>query len=253
MDFLLDLPTHLPNETPNTSAHNDLQPSIGSESVPDTKETQDLSPPAPIPMPTTTTTTTTITTTKAIAIPGTNITLQTEEDIAKWIEERKKNWPTRANVERKQQLKEEKLKTHQQQSNQQNTRQKRPIDESEATFPENKQSKSICRFFQQYGKCKYGNKCKNIHEASNPRDDPNPIATKFNNSLTHYKRKLNGVTILVPKLYSNRTENTATSKSSLFKHLITQDQIKNENSLVIDFIKYLDDKGLIDHNVMKKE
>jgi len=57
----------------------------------------------------------------------------------------------------------------------------------------------------------------------------------------------------VPKLYSNRTENTATSKSSLFKHLITQDQIKNENSLVIDFIKYLDDKGLIDHNVMKKE
>ncbi|KAI5950075.1 hypothetical protein KGF57_004420 [Candida theae] len=244
MDFLLDLPTHLPNETPDTStaqAIAEQPPAIPSDNA--TSSTKDTLPHSP-----------TTTSKKVVSIPGTNITLQTEEDIAKWIEARKKNWPTRANVERKQQLKEEKRKSYQQPQ-----RQKRSLEEDEEGEgdangggpSENKRSKTICRFFQQYGKCKYGNRCKNIHEAPNPRDDPNPIATKFNNTLTHSKRQLNGVTILVPKLYSNRTQNTATSQSSLFKHLITQDQMKNENSLVIDFIRYLDDKGKINHDVMK--
>lgn len=246
MDFLFDLPTHLPNETPDKSTveTTELQPPTTSDNVQDPEDTQIHDSPS-----TDATTTDATTTNKIVAIPGTNITLQTEEDIAKWIEGRKKNWPTRANVERKQQLKEEKRKL--QQSNQQNTRQKRSMEDE--TTLDNKRGKTVCRFFQQYGKCKYGNKCKNIHEIPNLRDDPNPIATKFNNSLTHYKRQLNGVTFLVPKLYSNRTENTAMSKSSLFKHLITQDQIKNENSLVIDFIRYLDDKGMIDRDVMKKK
>ena len=242
MDFLFDLPTHLPNETPDmltSEAPSELHPTPTTENTHDIEETQ--VPPPPTDAATTSTK-------KVVAIPGTNITLQTEEDIAKWIEERKKNWPTKANVERKQQLKEEKRKTNETQ------RLKRQLEENgdAATPQDNKRSKTICRFFEQYGKCKYGNRCKNIHEVVNPRDDPNPIATKFNNSLTHYKRQLNGITILVPKLYSNRTENTATSKSSLFKHLISQDQMKNENSLVIDFIRYLDDKGLINHEIMKK-
>ncbi|KAI5966072.1 hypothetical protein CANMA_003318 [Candida margitis] len=240
MDFLFDLPTHLPNETPESSTtevNPELQPAITNKGVQDVQETPINDSPG----------SSSNATKKAVAIPGTNITLQTEEDIAKWIEERKKNWPTKANVERKQQLKEAKRKLHQQ-----NTRSKRPLD-GNGTQENNKRSKTICRFFQQYGKCKYGNNCKNIHEIPNAHDDPNPIATKFQNSLTHYKRKLNGVTILVPKLYSNRTENTTTSKSSLFKHLISQDQIKNENSLVIDFIRYLDDKGMINHDVMKEK
>ncbi|KAI5959601.1 uncharacterized protein KGF55_005245 [Candida pseudojiufengensis] len=245
-NFLEDLPTYLPNQESNeqdkvnNQSQNQSSHSIPFESkVKDNDEFQTKQKPeeklAKFYKP--------------VKIPGTNITLQTEEDIAKWIEERKKNWPSKSNIEKKEQIKAEKRKKYQD-----NTtsigQTKRKLEESNQneSSNSNKRSRNICRHFQQFKKCKFGTKCKNLHEIPN---DPNPIASNFKNDLTHTKRKLNGITILVPKLYSNRTENTPTSKSSLFKHLITQDQAQNENQLVLDFIKYLDEKGLINHDVMK--
>lgn len=87
----MDLPTHLPNSAPPAKKHK--------------------GPP--------------------VFIEGTSITLQTEEDIAKWIEERRKNWPTRKNVEAK----------------------------AKDTAPQ------PCAFFQKTGKCKFGNRCKNAHSS----------------------------------------------------------------------------------------
>ncbi|EDK43942.1 hypothetical protein LELG_02121 [Lodderomyces elongisporus NRRL YB-4239] len=259
----------------------------------------------------------------AVKIPGTNITLQTEEDIAKWIEERKRNWPSAANLARKRLAAETKLKRNPlqlnanpktlQTDNRNHQRPQRKRSASTAAAEEhegegeeegggggggggeeeeedkdgkeemgeykeelgklkeqhpNKKNKSICRFYLQYGKCKFGNRCKNIHEAatdlnsnsnskSNPyqnaNPNPNPVASNHNNSATHTKRTINGVTVLIPKLYANRTENTRTSKSSLFKHLVSHNQMQHENTIVIDFIKYLDEKGLIDHDIMKSK
>ena len=241
----------------------------------------------------------------AVKIPGTNITLQTEEDIAKWIEERKKNWPSAANLARKRLAAETKQKRNPlqlnanpktlQADNRNHQRPQRKRSASTAAAEEhegeeedkdgkeekgenkeelgklkeqhlNKKNKSICRFYLQYGKCKFGNRCKNIHETAtglnsnsnskfntNVNPNPNPVASNHNNSATHTKRTINGVTVLIPKLYANRTENTRTSKSSLFKHIVSHNQMQHENTLVIDFIKYLDEKGLIDHDIMKSK
>ncbi|KAI5953275.1 hypothetical protein KGF54_002646 [Candida jiufengensis] len=245
--FLDDLPTYLPNEEPSEKdkkvdipkppQFNEFKAEEPQSSNSINSQHQINNKPTKINKP--------------VRISGTNITLQTEEDIAKWIEERKKNWPTKSNMEKKQQLKEEKRRKFQENQTRSinNNQSKRKLEDSnEPEGNSNKKGKNLCRHFQQFKKCKFGNKCKNIHEISN---DPNPIAQNFKNDLTHTKRKLNGITILIPKLYSNRTENTPTSNSSLFKHLITQDRSINENQVVIDFIKYLDDKGMINHDVMK--
>ena len=112
--FIFDLPTHLPNETPK-------EPELASESqnrVPvntetgkqnqidhhgeDEEDNNDHEETLPKPNGT-------------IYIQGTNISLQTEEDIAKWIEERKRNWPTNKNIELKRQHKTKQEEEQQQQ------------------------------------------------------------------------------------------------------------------------------------------
>ncbi|CAK9437908.1 uncharacterized protein LODBEIA_P22860 [Lodderomyces beijingensis] len=205
---------------------------------------------------------------KAVRIPGTNITLETDEDIARWIAERKKNWPSSANIQRKKEVLEARKmkmpKSEKPAERERGTQQtKRPADDGDGdgdgagadangeTQPQSKRSKNICRFYMQYGKCKFGDKCKNVHEK--PADDPNPIAgAQQKYSTTHSRRFINGVNVLIPKLYSNRTENTPSAKSSLFKHMISHDQMVHENTIVIDFVRYLEEKGLIDHEVMMK-
>ncbi|KAI3403978.2 hypothetical protein KGF56_003245 [Candida oxycetoniae] len=227
LSFLQDLPTYLPNEEPEPtesllskpeSSHGVCQKEEENRSVDDNQ--------------------------KVIRIPGTNITLQTEEDIRKWIEERKRNWPSEANIRRKKEARQQGQEQTKIEQNNSNIRKRLP-EESELS---SKRGKSLCRNYQQYKKCKFGDKCRNVHEIV---VDPNPIANGNANNTTHYRRIINGINTLIPKLYSNRTQNTPTSNSSLFKHLITSDQMSNENMVIIDFIKYLDEKGLIDHEVMK--
>ena len=91
---LFDLPTHLPNEAHNQpETKSEITPSnqvvVEKVDVDDDEEEEEEELQAKSNGP--------------ICIPGTSITLQTEEDIAKWIEERKKNWPTNKNIERKKQ------------------------------------------------------------------------------------------------------------------------------------------------------
>lgn len=247
--FIFDLPTHLPNETPK-------EPELASESqnrVPvnietgkqnqidhrDEDEEDNNDHEETLPK-----------TNGTIYIQGTNISLQTEEDIAKWIEERKRNWPTNKNIELKRQQKQKQEEEQQQQQkdikNAKSDNKKR-MNEDESSNGPTKKQKSICRFYQLNKKCKFGNKCKNLHEE--PTNE-NPVTLSYN-ELTHYRKSVNGIPILVPKLYSNRTENTLVKKLSLFKHLVTRDHMTNENEKVIEFIRYLNDQGLIDHDVMK--
>lgn len=248
--FMFDLPLHLPNQvTPPTSTQpQETNPSQDdtSSKQPQQEEEQEINEEESVGI--------SAKSNEPICIPGTKITLQTEEDIAKWIEERKKNWPSKKNITRKQEQQEEQAQNQKEQAEKQKTEpegnsRKRPVPSQGQEGTGDKKSKNICRFFQRYGKCKFGNRCKNVHEIVN---EVNPIATSHEHDLTHYKRNINGIPVLIPKLYANRTKNTAVSSSSLFKHLVAQDQLLNENNEIIDFIKYLDEQGLIDHNIMKK-
>lgn len=122
LDFS-DLPTHLPNTQPTEAAP--TAPDAG----PSPPQKQSSKPEEPI------------------FIEGTNITLQTDEDIANWIAERKKNWPSRNNIKAKL------------------SQQPPPPPPADPAAPK----KTVCKFFGMNKRCKFGAKCKNSHDSSSNR------------------------------------------------------------------------------------
>ncbi|KAK6200384.1 nuclear fragile X mental retardation-interacting protein 1-domain-containing protein [Scheffersomyces amazonensis] len=252
---LLDLPTYLPNEepvidvSPSTKDRDegpikdktdlDNNDEINNE-VNDDEVSQTVKDPS-----------------QPIVIPGTNITLQTDEDIAKWIEERKKRWPTRKNIELKEQTQAQaqaQVQVQDQQNEINSQDRKRRNSNSNSDTPNTKKARNICRFYQLHKHCKFGNKCKNLHELP---DSSISKSNKFDNPAfnlpdiesTHFKRTINDIPVLIPKLYSNIQK----SGGRLFKHLIKREHSEHENNVILQFIQYLDTKGLIDHEVMKKQ
>ncbi|AOA61277.1 hypothetical protein PP7435_CHR1-1512 [Komagataella phaffii CBS 7435] len=202
MDFLADLPTHLPNE--DSQEHLDeIELRKESEAVKDTPGDDNLvedgvdsnsvdpsaDPGKPIP------------------IPGTSIVLQTEEDIQKWIEERKKNWPTRKRMLEK----EESSKQH---------------STSSADSPPKKKNPGICRFYATTGKCRNGNKCKFVH---GPPNLPN-----------HRAVVLGGITVQVPKRFS-----PSLNRGKLNNMLVEDEHFKKENDQILDFITKLFTENII--------
>ncbi|KAK6455177.1 nuclear fragile X mental retardation-interacting protein 1-domain-containing protein [Scheffersomyces xylosifermentans] len=240
---VLDLPTYLPNDLPSeTVVSNEIDNVVDTQEDDDSFQNEEQLVKANSEEPT--------------FIPGTSITLQTEEDIAKWIAERKKNWPTRGNVARKLESQaEDNKKSKPVESTPTASPSKRNAEDDNNNGPKKKQ-KNVCRFFQQHGHCKFGVKCKNIHEAGSK--PANPVASSNQHDLTHYRRNINGIPVLIPKLYSNRTNsftqntnNNSGTGLSLFKHLVKQDHLENENKTILNFIQFLEKQGLIDHDVMK--
>lgn len=188
-----DLPSHLPGEGPDDDVTLDI---VSNDSV---SSIQVLSNHEK----------------KPIAIPGTNITLVTEEDIAKWIEERRKKWPTNRNIE----MKKEEVK-------------KRRLDTPTTSDSFAKRQKQICRYFQQHGTCKFGLKCKNIHELAHETG-------------SYYLRDVNGIAVKIPKLYSNR------QGIAFADLLLQQEHTELENDQILQFVQRLDNCGLIDHDALK--
>lgn len=187
-NLLSDLPTHLPNSiSPKPQSQDSENTHAESRSSELPEKTEEKSPKNSA---------------EPIFIEGTNITLQTEEDIAKWIAERRKNWPTRKNIE---------LRKKQQE-------QKQPA----APKPPKAQ---VCKFFARSGKCKFGNKCRNLHEAAGA----GPTTT------------INGLQIAIPQRYKKEMPT-----GSLYKNLVQRDLYEHENNVILDFLQYLGDKNLID-------
>lgn len=178
-----DLPTHVPNSAPP------LQLGLGAPQPLVAATLREAPPKEPI------------------FIEGTTISLQTEEDIANWIAERKKNWPTRKNVEAKQ----EKM--------------------AAAPAAEKPQKQAVCKFFARNKKCKFGAKCKNVHEAAT-------------GSSTQGLRRINGIDVVIPQRYSG----SVSERTSLFTKLVQRDLYEHENNVVIDFLRYLELQGLVDQN-----
>lgn len=203
---LFDLPTHLPNasanettDVPNVPEGKDtVSPSVPTNTQDGLEESDEEA------------------TAKPVFIPGTSITLQTEEDIQKWIEERKKNWPSKRNVERKK-------------AEVASSGNKRKQEESTNS---NKKSKQICKFYKQNKSCKFGNNCKNIHETESDFTTINNIKTR----------------LVKPFENNYYTKENASENSSLYKMLVKKDQFELENEKFIEFLYYLEQKGLIKHD-----
>lgn len=166
-----------------------------------------------------------------IFIPGTSITLQTEEDIKKWIEERKRKWPTRKNIELKQ-----KLRAESQRATDKGTGVKREAPDVLGGKAKTKRAKPICRFFQSTGKCKFGSRCRNVHEQLQTDRGTKIISDRPVKIPQRFKFESN--------LKSGGTENTR----SLYQMLLQREHFVNENTEILEFIQYLNDQGLIDHN-----
>lgn len=187
-----DLPTYLPNTGSHASTVGDgLLENLDEKDSKDNEESEDS-----------------LTAKEPIFIEGTNITLQTEEDIAKWIEERRKNWPTKKNVE---------LKAKRDQ-------------ETKNPEPEKSVTKKVCKFYARNKKCKFGAKCRNLHE------------TASNNSAL---KTINGIQVAVPQRYKKEMQ----VSGSLYKNLVQREQYEHENNIVMDFLQYLDKNSLIDRDV----
>lgn len=104
-----------------------------------------------------------------------------------------------------------------------------------------KKSRNICRFYQSHGKCKFGNKCRNVHES---------LGMGTNNNV----KIVNGLAVRIPQLFTNEEylkEKQGGTTTSLFKKLVQKDHFENENKRILEFLNYLDSRNLIDHNAGK--
>lgn len=226
---LSDLPTHLPNTSkPPTSTHqNDptAPPDLNIPICPAKNASPQTKPPKSPSEDEESTL-------SPICIPGTSITLQSEEDIQQWIADRKKHWPSRKNLALKQSSLSEKRK--------------HPDSHTQETPA--KKLKNLCRFFHQHGTCRYGTKCKNVHEDSD------------------YK-VINNLKVKVPKPFENSYRpgprlgphgpsagphgpgsGTSAAQPSLYKMLVKKDQLELENEEVVEFLYYMERRGVIRHD-----
>lgn len=226
-DFFLDLklPTHLPNETPVLEQH---PPSLPAKPPPMTwmmggraikpvssvlKKDDKISTPAVVDsisnedeedeekMLTKKN--------SPIAIPGTSIVLQTDEDIAQWIAERKKNWPSKKRIEQK--------------SLELQTRKRGSEDSEQAS----KRQKRYCKFFIK-GNCR-NEHCPNLHEI--------PVKPLPSNKLVYH----HDMPINIPERYSK----SANYGKSLHKLVVEQDHYQNENTQILKIIEKLFDNKVI--------
>ncbi|KAK9491586.1 hypothetical protein V1508DRAFT_421351 [Lipomyces doorenjongii] len=158
---------------------------------------------------------TTSTSAAMVTIPGTTISLQTEEDIAKWIIERKQKWPTERRIQEKElELQRKAVEEDEARKAKEKLREKKKQEEDNIFAKHN-----ICKFFAKTGHCNRGSKCPFSHERP---------ANTSSTALTTRKYKR-----------YNKPQ-----KMPLFKRLVQNDWDK-ENDKVLDFISYLVDIGVV--------
>ncbi|ODQ65824.1 hypothetical protein NADFUDRAFT_82782 [Nadsonia fulvescens var. elongata DSM 6958] len=172
-----------------------------------------------------------------VPIPGTGIMLVTDDDIKLWIEQRKKNWPSRKRVEEKVQEKQLRDTERELIQKDQNTLKRQREDQSEkgslhdskrAKNSGDKSSKPSCKFFARNGHCRWGQKCKYRHDAASAADADS-------------KNKSNAKDSSKVKRFEPRKFEPA-NKSSLYQ-LMVDNSMDQENTKVLDFVQFLFDKN----------
>lgn len=267
---LADLPTHLPNTSPAVSGPVELQPektaalpepetngvSSGQDKNSDINSigtvADEVRAPITVDVPEETEKPK-----EKIYVPGTSISLDTEEDIQKWIEERKRKWPTRKNIEEKEKAQKETAVNQQKPGSGDNSGKR--SRENNGDGLDNKRPKRICHFFQQNKKCRFGTKCKNIHEkggsavsltpgegAGKGRINSGSVLPPSSSSIV---KTINGIQVNIPQRFKSEFYNKDPNSGTFFKMLVQKEHYQSNNELILQFLEYLDKKKLIDHNV----
>ncbi|CCE85249.1 Piso0_004831 [Millerozyma farinosa CBS 7064] len=173
---------------------------------------------------------------ESVFIPGTTITLQTEGDIKKWIEERRRNWPSRKNVEAKKEKESASAPANDEQKKTgvsdgygdqgAGRRKRRRSGDSEG--------RNVCKFFKNSGKCRFGSNCKNLHQSGRGANKNDEASFKEYDELK----------VFVPERFKNHMY-PGENKTSLFKMMVLRDHYEHENDKILDFIEYLQEKNII--------
>lgn len=216
-----DLPTHLPNSVPVVTLETVApvpEPPIPAPPSPHTEEPTDTAEPSsshPVDD-------------AKVYIPGTHITLDTEEDIARWIAERKRRWPTQKNIEAKKQAHLA--------SEGPGGLAKRAIDGPSGPAKRAHTARA-CQFFQQNKKCRFGAKCKNLHEA--------PTAAPPTSAASVVKT-IRGIAVNIPQRFKSEFYNSDPTLGAFSRMLVQKEQF-DENDKVLAFLEFLNARGMVDH------
>lgn len=173
---------------------------------------------------------------KSIAIQGTNIVFENDEDIEKWIAERKKNWPTNKRVEEKQKEIEKAKKIMDNLNNNSNS-----VDEST-----NSKIK-VCSFWLKTKKCKNGKNCKFSHDVSNIQHKRNGNNVNKKNGLltkalpNHKLKIVHGIPVQIPQRFTPLQN----KGKSLHNLMVEGEQFKKENMELLDIFEKLVKSGII--------
>lgn len=156
---------------------------------------------------------------KDVSIRGTNIVLESDEDIKAWIAERRKNWPTARRIE-------------------QRKKQKAEADEilgKLGVFRSkggNNKQRRVCKRWQATGHCKNGKRCRFLHERSKSN-----IRRLPNNNI----KVIHGIPVQIPKRFTPMV-NGGKSLSSL---LVESEHLKDENLTLLDVFDRLVESGVV--------
>jgi len=157
---------------------------------------------------------------KNVCIQGTNIVLDSPEDIKAWILERKKNWPTAKRIAEKEKNKteEEKILQHYNGTGGKKGR-------------KSGHHWRICKFWKRTGHCRNGKHCKFLHEQGTT------IKRLPNNSV----KLMHGIPVQIPHRFSPPV-NCGKSLASL---LAEGEHLKNENVKLLDLFERLVRTGAV--------
>lgn len=157
-------------------------------------------------------------------------------------------------MEEKQRIQDEKKK-----NSQSSDLKKRPdsLEHNSNSNNSNKRARRICHFYQQHKKCKFGTKCKNVHEQNlsgklNNTTGPSSSGTTIPTSSASVIKMVNNFPVNIPQRFKSEFYNSDPNSGTLFKMLVQKDQYEHENETILKFIEFLDSRNLIDHNITPK-
>lgn len=196
---------------------------------------------------------------KKVAIQGTNIVFENDEDIKKWIEERKKNWPTNKRVEEKKKDIEKAKKIIENLNCKNSNNDSFINNDNNETYNEISKPKiKMCNFWLKHKKCKNGKNCKFSHDMSNyvkpnkntrNKSKVNNISTR---PLKNHKLKLiHGIPVQIPSRFTPLNN----EGKSLHNLIIEGEQFQKENVQLLDIFSKMVKYGVIknDWDTLKKK
>ncbi|KAK9452242.1 nuclear fragile X mental retardation-interacting protein 1-domain-containing protein [Limtongia smithiae] len=183
-----------------------------------------------------------------VPVYGTNIVLQSDDDIQKWIEERKKKWPTAKRMKEKEDADKERRKLVEQERADQETRRRelqlRAQEDSIndiSSLATTREGQRPCKYFAAHGSCSRGDKCMFRHDLRSPnsRNKEPPPARNY---------KLFEKPARIPLFHRVCYRSSVTVYvvfANILQSQLAQSDWDRDNGKILDFISFLFDNGAV--------